>query len=143
MGNRTLRIARGVAGAGLLTAAALHLSWAAGSHWPAKSKEELSDVVTGSPQLPQPAACAVVGVGLVGVSAVVISESRHPLLRVARAGVALGFLARAAAGGVRTTRALGLPAPSARFLEWETKLYRPFCVAVAAPLVIDECRRRD
>lgn len=142
MGNQTLRIARRVAGAGLLAAAALHLSWAAGSHWPANSKEELSDVVTGSPELPRPAACAVVGVGLVGVSAIVVSQSRHPLLRVARAGVALGFLARATAGGVRTTRLLGLPDPSPRFLEWESKLYRPFCVAVAVPLVVDECRSR-
>jgi len=128
-GRRTT--GRIVAGVGLGAVGALHLAWAAGSSFPAPNREVLADTVVGSPAMPGPVPCAVVGVGALAVAAAVAAGRPRRLSGVVRRLAAAGLATRAAAGGVVTARRLGLPEPSERFRSWDARVYRPLCAVLA------------
>lgn len=122
----------------LLGAAALHLNWARGSHWPARSRDELAIVVSGSPELPSPVACAVVGVALTGAATSLLVGPAIPGGRVLRMMIALGLGVRGLAGGEIAARALKLPEPLPRFVTWDRRFYRPLCLLLAVFLAMGE-----
>ena len=130
-GNGRGRAGRAVAGLGLGAVGALHLAWAAGSSFPAPNREVLADTVVGSPQVPGPIACAVVGTGALAVAAVIATGRPKRLSGTARRLAAAGLAARAAAGGRVAARSLGLPEPSRRFRQWDARVYRPLCAVLA------------
>jgi hypothetical protein len=123
-----------LAGATVLAGlSALHLSWATGSVWPARSRSELSAVMAGRSEVPSPMACLVVATGLAGAAALVggVGADR-PVARLARAGIAAGFLVRGVAGLTGNTRLLVQWTPAPRFVRLDRRYYGPLCLAIAA-----------
>jgi hypothetical protein len=122
--------------------AALHLSWAAGSSWPATDPAALADRMAGRADPPSSTACIVVGSGL-GVAAALVSGAggRAGPARVARAAVAAGFLARGLAGITGNTRLLVPWTPNERFVRLDRRYYGPLCLAVATSAALSAARR--
>jgi hypothetical protein len=111
---------------------ALHLAWAAGSSWPAGDRHELAEVMAGRDEVPSSAACVVVGVGLGCAAALVAGAGRDaPAARLARVGLAAGFLGRGVAGLTGNTRRLVPWVPQDRFVQLDRRYYGPLCCAIA------------
>jgi Protein of unknown function (DUF3995) len=127
---RTVPLAGATVLAGL---SALHLAWAAGSAWPARSRSELSAVMAGRSEVPSPVACVVVATGLAGAAGLVggVGGDR-PVARLARAALAAGFLVRGVAGLSGNTRLLVPWTPAPRFVRLDRRYYGPLCLAIAA-----------
>jgi hypothetical protein len=97
--------------AGVLAGVAgLHALWGAAVAWPAASdRRQLADAVAGTEEMPLPGACFAVAGALLAAAVLVAGAGgqRRPV-RLARAGVAVGLLARGVAG---VTGATGLLVP--------------------------------
>ncbi|ACQ78447.1 conserved hypothetical protein [Beutenbergia cavernae DSM 12333] len=133
--DERLRRAAGLGAAVTLAAiGGTHLAWGAGSSWPARTRADLADAVVGSPQVPGPIPCAVVGSGLIALAA--LSLQRTGLGQAARVAGTAGLLGRGIVGGVTSARMLRLPSPSERFRRLDARLYRPLCVAAGLALAV-------
>jgi len=132
-----------VAGIGLGAAGAVHLLWATGSSWPAKSRDELADLVVGVRPFPSnPMTMGVVAAIGVATGLVVAESRRHPeevgadpspaerAVRVATVAVPAVLAARGVGGLVAS--ALELGDATAVFRHWDRRLYSPLCLALAA-----------
>ncbi|WP_435299454.1 DUF3995 domain-containing protein [Timonella sp. A28] len=127
-----------VGGLGLIGLGALHVSWAQGKTWPAKTSRELSEHVTGSPELPSPLACMVVATPLLasGTSSLIQASTGLPDSVSARAVKALPMIAggaltaRGIVGGKIACTVVGLPAPQDEFMRLDTAIYRPLCLTL-------------
>ncbi|WP_377322972.1 DUF3995 domain-containing protein [Pimelobacter simplex] len=127
---------RRTSGLGLAAAGALHLVWATGSPWPARSRDTLADAVTGSPAgLPPAPLTAAVGAGLLVAAAGTATTVAPRVQDAVRGVVGTGLLARAALGGRRTTVLLGMPAPSATFVRFDARVYRPLVAVLGAAVL--------
>ncbi len=130
--------------------AALHLYWAAGGLWPARSPRELIDTVIGNPRrnrMPPAWLTALVGLMLAAAAllplsvvpvfpdgALLIYFPAGPLL-VSMGGtlfVALVFLARGIAGYLPFWRRLH---PAQPFATLDVLLYSPLCLLLGAALI--------
>ena len=123
----------------LAALAGLHVAWGAGSSFPLRDAEELSDAVAGSRVSPSPAACFAVA-GALGSAAALVAGAprRHPFVQ--RAGtttVAAVFAGRAVLGFTGRT---DLVAPggvvSERFRHLDRTRYSPLCALIAAGALI-------
>lgn len=133
---------RALGAAGLGAAGGLHAAWAVGSTFPQPDRTALALAVTGSPELPPPAACAVMAVGLVGAGAVVAGvggERRTAVLVRVSTGAAL--LGRGLLGGVMATRVLRMPVPQQPFRRLDARYYRPLCTVLGVAALASSRRR--
>lgn len=122
----------------LAALAALHASWALGSHWPASSEEELAEYVLSGEErdrlnggLPSAGLTWAVALSLAGAAAsvrAVAAGSQSRWLRRTARGVAAVFLVRAVVylpsdldGGLEDA-----------YQRFDLALYAPLCVGVAA-----------
>jgi hypothetical protein len=145
------RAAQFIGGAGVLSIGAIHLAWGAGVSWPAQSREQLSDIVTGSTDFPSAGACAVVAAPLLAAGAMALTNiaGAHPktkaaaLARLVESCAATGLLARAVVGGKAAATAVGLPAPSTTFLDWDQNVYRPLCAVLGGSLLAGRLLARE
>lgn len=131
------RLSRLVAWAGLTTAGALHVAWAAGSPWPAESWTRWGEAVVGSStMLPDPRVTGVVGVGtLVGGALAAGAFGEGETVVTVRRLLGIGLLARAVVGGSVTLEVLGMPPAGARFRELDRRFYRPLFALVGSALI--------
>jgi hypothetical protein len=146
--DRLTRFAGLAVPAVLIALAALHATWALGSHWPARSEGELAQYVLSSSErdrldggLPSAALTWAVALALGGAAAVVraaASGARSRGLRGAASGVAAVFFARAAAYLPSDLR--GRPEDTYQCLD--LALYAPLCLGLAAGTAI-AVRRTD
>lgn len=129
-------LARRGAGLGIAAAGALHLVWATGSPWPARTRDALADAVTGSRDgLPPAPMTVAVGAGLLGAGVLTATTARDGAPRVrnlARVVVGAGLVGRAVLGGHRATQVLGMAEPSERFLRLDRRFYRPLVAVLGA-----------
>lgn len=127
MRRTTLVTARAVSASGLAAISAMHLVWATGSAWPAKTAAQLADAVVGqATEVPGPIPTATVAVGAAGASVVasgVLGTGRTQRLALSAIGTALVF--RAILGGDAALAALGLPPSSTTFRRLDRRFYRP------------------
>lgn len=118
-----------ISSAGLIGVGLLHMAWAAGATWPARSREQLAEYVVGNPDAMPPAAptALVAGAALVGgvASGGVLGDGKGVLAVRWVAGAAL--LTRAALGGGAALVALGLPPAREAFQRLDRRVYRPLC----------------
>jgi len=130
------RVAREATAGTLLVVGALHAAWGAGSNWPMSSREELSDVVLGSPGLERENAPACYAVaGLLGVAAALVSGRPRQFdrpRRVAVTGVALVLAGRGTLGLTGRTDLVSPTSTGDRFRQLDRRLYSPLCLALAA-----------
>jgi Protein of unknown function (DUF3995) len=120
----------------------LHVSWAAGSPWPARDLATLADVMAGRAEPPSSRACIVVATGLGTAAAVVAGVGgRGRLVRAARAAVAAGFLVRGAAGLTGNTRLLVPWTPNDHFVRLDRQWYGPLCLVIATCAALSATRR--
>lgn len=128
--------ARVVGATAFATLAVLHAIWASGSPWPAKTRDELAEVVIGQPKaIPGTAPTAVVAVGSAGVSLLAsgaLGHGRMQRLGLRAAGAAL--LLRAIGGGDAALELMGLPPAGERFLRLDRQYYRPFAALLGMAL---------
>jgi hypothetical protein len=82
---------------------------------------------------------AVLALG--GAAVVAGAGGASPFARLIRAGAAGALLARGIAGGVAATKALRLPAPSARFRRLDGTVYRPVCLTLGAAIAMGSLGR--
>ncbi len=132
------KVIRGATSGALLGVGALHLAWALGSHFPARSERDLARSVTGDDTMPPRAASAVVGLGLsvVAVAALPIADGIPGSAALRRlAGAAL--LGRAVVPSSPLLSALRLPTPAPEFVRLDRVGYRPLCLALGAALLTD------
>jgi hypothetical protein len=113
---------------GLGAAGALHLAWALGSTFPARSSRELADLVGGTDAMPGPTACAAVA-GALAISAVGVSTRGTWPRRIATMTAAT-LIGRGVGGLV--VSATGTGSATARFRYWDLRLYSPLCLALGA-----------
>ncbi len=136
--------ARVVGTAGFAALAVLHAIWAAGSPWPAKTRDELAQAVIGQPQaMPGTAPTAVVAVASAGSSLLAsgaLGRGRLQRLGVRAAGAFL--LLRASLGGDATLELMGMPPAGERFLRLDRRYYRPFAAILGLSLWIAAKRPR-
>lgn len=137
------RFAAGTASAGLAFVGGLHVAWGRGSSWPMKDRAELADAVVGGISVPSPAACFVVGGGMIAAAALIAAGPGLPgrWTPVVRWCVGGALAARGVAGGRAATIMLGLPEPSKHFLNLDVAVYRPLCITFAALIWIAERTR--
>lgn len=110
--------------------------WATGSPWPARSRDALADAVTGSRTgLPPAPVTVAVGAGLLAAGVGTATGAVPRVQNVVRGVVGAGLLARAALGGARTTRLLGMPAPSETFLRLDARAYRPLVAVLGIAML--------
>jgi Protein of unknown function (DUF3995) len=128
----------------VLTAiAALHASWAFGSHWPAANERDLVALAigaTGRKRMPAAAQCAIAALAIFAsgcVALLLAGVVRLPLpgLAITIAGYAIAavFIGRGIAGYVPVWRALFSQRPFARN---DVMYYSPLCLGVAAAMLI-------
>jgi hypothetical protein len=132
LGRRTTARSASLIGSVVLAAlSAVHLYWATGSTWPARDEARLADTVAGLRQMPGTRPCLVVGLGL-GLASAVVSGfgGNHRLARLARLGVASGFIVRGAAGSTGNTSRLVPWEPSARFVGLDRRCCGPPCLFI-------------
>ena len=122
--------ARILGSGGLMTLAALHGAWAAGSTWPLDDRRRLAQVVVGSEELPSAAACVSVTALLTGAAGLVAGYPRGAprLSRLGTAGVVATLTVRGLAGAVGLTTRKG---DSEEFAYWDRRLYSPLCLVLA------------
>jgi hypothetical protein len=119
--------------AALACASALHLSWGAGSSWPARDRRALADAAAGREEVPSALACFVVGGALAGAAAVVAGAGgRSTPARLARTAVATALIARGVTGVTGTTGRLAPWTPSARFVRLDRRRFGPLCLGIGA-----------
>ncbi len=120
----------------LASLAGLHLSWAAGSAWPARDRTRLAQLVAGTERMPDAGACLAVGAAL-GTAAVVVAGGggERRVARRVRRLVAAGFLVRGAAGLSGQTGRLVSWTPSAEFARHDRRLYGPLCLLIGASVL--------
>ena len=135
-------LARIASALGLGLIGGLHLLWAAGSTWPASDERELADAVAGTRRMPPPGASGVVGGVLIG-AATIAAIPRGGFASFVRFATASALAARAAAGGEIATEVLGMPRPSARFLDLDRRLYVPLCAVLAVCVALSGRGQRD
>lgn len=129
IGRRTLP----AVGAALLgCAAAIHVLWGTGSAWPARDRQDLADLVTGTEEFPGAAACITVAGLLAGAAALVASGAGGRPGVAARVAIAAGLAVRGVAGTVGATRVLVPWTPSDRFVRQDRRYYGPLCLLIAA-----------
>lgn len=128
-------LAPATAGVGLGSLAALHLVWAFGWRFPARSRAELAEAVVGAPDMPSAAACVAVAAALGSAGAIAAGAGGvSPQARSARTLIGAGLVAR----GV-----LGAPAPGDTFRRWDARLYRPACLLLGAASLLSARRGVD
>lgn len=126
-------VAAGVASSALAAIGIVHIAWGRGSAWPLGDREGLADAVVGSPAVPGPASCYLVGGAVLAAGALVAGAGgAGRAATAARWGVTTALGARGVLGGRVATKALGLPRPSQRFVDLDTRIYRPLCLTLAA-----------
>jgi hypothetical protein len=126
----------------LFALAALHLVWAAGSPWPARTAAELHALVVGGrPRSVMPPAWASIGVAIVlslfAVGALAVRglvPAPAPALVRTLTWIAAGILAARGVGGFFEAR-LRPDALTEPFARWNRRLYSPLCLLLAAALV--------
>jgi hypothetical protein len=141
------------ASATLAFIAALHLYWAAGGLWPARSQRQLIDTVIGDPhrdRMPPAWITALVGFALAGAAmlplmitsvfwSVYCLLNLPPNLRlgafIATFLAGLGFLARGIIGYLPFWRRLHTAEP---FASLDVRLYSPLCLALGLALLLLE-----
>ena len=122
-----------LAGAGLAGIGALQLVWATGSSWPARTRRDLAQAVTGGDEVPGVIPCVIVGSGLLVAGGVVAGAGgASRTAGLVRLGVAAGLAARGLVGGTRIAALLGLPGADPRFTTLDQRVYRPLCLGLAA-----------
>jgi hypothetical protein len=122
--------------------AVLHLAWAAGSPWPARTAAELHAlVVGGKPRSAMPPAWASVGVAIVlalfaGGGLAVRGLVPAPAPDVVRilTWIAAGIVVARGVGGF-VEPWLRPNAATQPFARWNRRLYSPLCLVLAAALV--------
>jgi hypothetical protein len=133
---RLARNAERAAAAALLGIAALHVSWASGSSWPAKDREELADAMAGRAggSAPSPTACLVVATLLATASALVAGRPQRlrRLRRTGTIGVSVVLGVRGACGMAGRTDLVSPGSTSPRFRRLDRRYYSPLCLALAA-----------
>lgn len=136
------RIGRITGGLGLGLIGAVHVVWATGSSWPAKTRPELARAVVGSEEMPGVIPSGIVAVGALAAGAVVSGTlGDRGIVRPGRILAAAGLLARGGAGGVLACRLLGLPEPAETFRRLDARIYRPLCLVLGLALLIGARRR--
>jgi hypothetical protein len=139
----SIRTAARLGGAAVLAGlAGLHLAWGRGSSWPMRTRRTLSAAVAGTDRIPSPGACFAM-TGVLGTAAAIAGGvgGRRPLARLARAGVAAGFLGRGLTGVTGRTGLLVPWTPSAHFVELDRRFFGPLCLGIAALVVAGSDRR--
>jgi hypothetical protein len=121
------------ASTGLLTLAALHAAWGAGSAWPFPDRAALADAVIGARDVPAPVACFAVSGALAAASALIAGRpAQQPRLRrVGVGGVVTVLAVRGALGLTGRTRLVSPSSRSARFARLDRRVYSPLCLALA------------
>lgn len=114
--------------AGLLAASALHVSWGAGSSWPAPGRGDLARLVAGTDTPPGPRASYLVAAAL-GCAAIVSARND---LRLVRAGIGLVLVGRGLAGLAGRTRWLVPWTPGPRFVDLDRRCYGPISAGLGA-----------
>jgi len=129
------RLAALTASSGLLAIAGLHAAWAAGSAWPCKDRETLSDLVAGRPdrQMPPAAASLTVSALLTTAAALVVGYPRRlpRLRRLGAACVVAVLTVRGSTGIFGYTNVLVSWKPGERFRDMDRRYYGPLCLALA------------
>ena len=124
------------ASSGLLAIAGLHAAWAAGSAWPCKDRETLSDLVAGRPDRQMPPAAASLAVSaLLSTAAAVVGGHPRRLPRLRRLGAACVvavLTVRGSTGVLGCTNVLVSWTPGERFRDRDRRYYGPLCLALAA-----------
>ncbi|QIM18158.1 DUF3995 domain-containing protein [Leucobacter coleopterorum] len=139
------RTARSVGSTGLLSVGALHLVWASGSTWPAKSPQRLAEAVVGNakamPGVGPTAgvAAAAIGGGLIAGGALGEGRAVVALRRV----MGLGLLARAVVNEELLMDGLGLPASGKRFKKFDQQYYRPLCAVLGIAVLLGSRDRKN
>ena len=124
--------------AGVLAAVAgLHALWGAGVAWPAGDRRQLADAVAGTEEMPPPGACFAVAGALSAAAVLVVGAGgqRRPV-RLARAGVAVGLMARGVAGVTGATGLLVPWVPSAGFQARDRRWYGPLCLGLGSAVAL-------
>lgn len=123
-----------MAGVGLLSIAALHAAWGAGSAWPFPDRAALANAVVGAADVPGPAACLAVSGALVAAGALTSGwPARYPGPRRAGAAAVAAVLAgRGVLGLAGQTRLVSPGSVSARFTRLDRRVYSPLCLTLAA-----------
>ncbi|WP_307482270.1 DUF3995 domain-containing protein [Microbacterium trichothecenolyticum] len=114
----------------------LHVMWASGSPWPAKSKKQLGEAVIGSDG-PMPGVTpTLVVAGGTAAAALLASGAlgEGPARRLALRGMGAVMAMRAVIGGGLALAAMGLPAPGRTFRDLDNRLYRPFAALLGVSL---------
>ena len=133
----------GVASAGLVGLAGLHVIWAAGSSWPMPDRATLSDAVIGHDRFPSSTECLAVAGALAIGSAFVAGLPTLPdrLQRIGATGVAGILTTRGILGVAGMTHLISPGSSSPRFRRLDRHLYAPLCLTLAA-LAVPTARRR-
>lgn len=142
--GRRHRTMRHVVAGVIASAGGLHLAWAAGSSFPARTRSGLAHAVvgaTGEPGvLPSSAPTATVGTALVALAALVAAQPNSVALRAAGgpSGRRLDAALRVAEVGFGARGVIGLMAPTGarhpRYRFLNAAVYSPLCLLLAAGL---------
>lgn len=123
----------GPAAAILAGIAGLHVLWGAGAAWPVSDRGQLADAVAGTDEMPPPAACfAASGMLFTAAALTAGVGERRPLVRLARAGVAVGLLLRGVVGVTGATGLLVPWVPSTSFRARDRRWYGPLCLGLGS-----------
>ena len=136
------RIPAITAAALIAAASAVHALWGTGSSWPTQDRRELADLVAGTDDVPDRAACFAVATVLAGAAAVVGWAPDGSGGRAGRACVGGVFALRGVAGLTGSTGRLVPWTPSRRFVERDRRYSGPLCVTIAALVAVDLLGRR-
>ncbi|MGL3807274.1 DUF3995 domain-containing protein [Paeniglutamicibacter sp. R2-26] len=153
MNTGTRILGRTLGTTGLAALSALHVVWAAGSPWPARSTAELAEAVSGQAlpgrslpghsasgrgaEMPLAAATALVAAGTAGAGLLASGAlGDGGIQRIALRTVATAMLLRSALGGGAALAALGLPPAGETFRRLDNRWYRPFAAALGVSLLL-------
>ncbi len=134
------RLAGGAAAGAFVMLGLLHAAWGMGSNWPMSSREDLSDVVMGSPGLEENGATACYAVaGLLGtLGSLLIVRPNHlgRPRRLAITGVATVLASRGVLGLTGRTTLISPTSTGDRFRRLDRWLYSPLCLTLAALTIV-------
>lgn len=144
MSSKVRIVARAVSVAGLAALSALHVIWASGSSWPAKSTERLAEAVVGQTvEMPGRLPTAVIAAGAAGAACLVSGGlGERGIARFGARFTGTAMLLRAVLGGDVALAALGLPPSSQTFRRLDRRYYRPFAALLGGALWIASSRDR-
>jgi hypothetical protein len=155
--SKIRRCARLTAGTSLVAIGLLHIGWAFGCPWPAKSKTELADAALGSGQTPSPAVAGAIGTGLVVGGLLAGGAGQHSrLAALGRCFLAQALTLRGVLGLIGSSEqatawvrqhgdipeALDPEKKSPRFRELDRNLYTPLSLGLAGLITLGNCHRR-